>query len=377
MPIDLTGPQLQNASIQYTYPDMNIKNMTKDTTTNISKFYFQTSMNASTFTFIDSSSNSYISGTPTQGIISKGVHTGNEYELTIKHISPTGSDYFYVVFPLIAGNQWTIIEDINKKASSQPTNINIYADEYVSVSNKGLNDIIKSNYSKGSDIYKYTVSSTSKNVFVFKQPLKVNISNGPKETHGLWTTSGTMNLITPDNNTQVLEEIVCDSSGDKIEEPSINNEVLNKRFSRLGSITIFFAVLALYTAFFYGAYDNNSNIHVSIKILLALVAIALPIVGFSVKLIRKKINFLNINVYRLSSFYALFFIPLWDIVYKLMALVIYVLINFKMPDNILGYLSSFINSEETGLENKKSYNMFLLGLMLIIWALFVCVILVK
>ena len=377
MSIDLTGTQLQNASIQYTYPDMNIKNMTKDTTTKISKFYFQTSINASTFTFIDSSSNSYISGTPTEGIISEGIHTGNAYELTIKHISPTGSDYFYVVFPLTTGNQWTVIEDINKKASSQPTNINIYADEYVGVSNKGLNDIIKSSFNGGSDIYKYTATG-NKNVFVFKKPLKVNISNGPTEPHGLWSVplEDTMNLITPDNNTQVLEEIECDYSGDKIEEPSIQNEVLNKRFARLGSITIFFAVFAFYTAFFYGIFKDS--IPLPVRILVGLVAIALPIVGLSVKPIRKKINFLKINVYRPSSFYALFFIPLWDIVYKLMALIVYALINFKMPDDILAYLSSFINFYDNGnLENKRTYNMFLLGLMLIIWALFVCMILVK
>jgi hypothetical protein len=61
-----------------------------------------------------------------------------------------------------------------------------------------------------------------------------------------------------------------------------------------------------------------------------------------------------------------------------MALIVYALINFKMPDDILAYLSSFINFYDNGnLENKRTYNMFLLGLMLIIWALFVCMILVK
>lgn len=389
MSIDLTGTKLQNASIQYTYPDMNIKNMTKDTN-NVSKFYFQTSVTNSTFTFIDSDSdsNSYISGTPAQGIISKGIHTGNEYELTVKHISPTGSDYFYVVFPLVSGVKWTIIEDINKKASSSPSNIDIYADEYVGVSNKGLNDIIQASYNGGSDIYKYTATVTgtdTKNIFVFKKPLKVNISNGPNETHGLWSTSNDMNLITPENNTQILEEIECDYSGDKIVEPSINNRVLNKRFSRIMIISFFMIVLAIWIAYFKNIFGINY-----FALIISFLMIVAAAVTFYFKDFRKNnkkwysflklLNPLNASFNDpWSFFYIILLLPIFNILYRSIMLGFYQFIkpsdeNIDISSFLFGYYN-FNEDEESA--KMRQYNRFALNGILIGWIIYVCIIFIK
>lgn len=383
MSIALTGIKLENASIQYTYPEMNIKNITKDSNGN-SSFYFQSSIATSTFTFIDSSSNSYISGTPAQGIISTGIHTIdgniNAYELTIKNISLTNNLVFYVVFPLIfdSGSSWTIIEEINNKASSSPTSIDIYADEYKGKINKGLNDIIKSNFIYGSDIYKYT-NNNDKYVFVFKTPLKVNISSSMKP-HDIWKTdTGNINLITPDNNTQVLEEIECDYSGDTIKEPEINNKNLSKTFSRVGSITIFFTVFALYTAFFYKYLPEinaeNTPTKYGLFFLYMIFFAGITSLAFTLPISYNNINFLNIDVFKPASFYALLFIPLWDFAYKLMMLLVYSSI-YEIPSSIYNFIFSYFKSDIVDSDLKK-YNMFLLGLLLIIWVLFVCVLLVK
>jgi hypothetical protein len=373
MSIDLTtASPLENASIQYTYPEMNIKNITKESG-NVVKFYFQSSIAASTFTFMDSSANSYISGTPAQGTISKGIHSGNTYELTIKHISPTGNNVFYVVFPLINGGQSSIIDKINENATS---NIDIYTDETVGI--KGLNDIIKASFTDtatSNKIYKYTGSS--KDVFVFEKPLKVNISNEITQEHGLWTTAtGTIKYITTDSSVQVLEEIECDYSGDSIEEPSINNKDLSTTLSRVGSISIFFAVFAFYTAYFYTYIDINNNNNL-INFAYLVVVIGILCLAFLFPNIYKNINFLNINIYKLESFYALLFIPLWEFAYRLIALFIYPGI-YNVANFNLEFISKFITSSLKNNEQiVKDYNQFLLGILLLIWVIFVCVILVK
>jgi hypothetical protein len=374
MSIDLTtASPLENASIQYTYPEMNIKNITKESG-NVVKFYFQSSIAASTFTFMDSSANSYISGTPAQGTISKGIHSGNTYELTIKHISPTGNNVFYVVFPLINGGQSSIIDKINENATS---NIDIYTDETVGI--KGLNDIIKASFTDtatSNKIYKYTGSS--KDVFVFEKPLKVNISNEITQEHGLWTTAtGTIKYITTDSSVQVLEEIECDYSGDSIEEPSINNKDLSTTLSRVGSISIFFAVFALYTAYFYTYLNLGDETLRFTDLLYVLFYVAIPVVMYFFPNSYKNFNFLNINIYKLESFYALLIIPLWELAYRLIALFIYPRIyevdNFDF-DFIRKFITSSLKKDDPLV---KGYTQFLLGLLLVIWVLFVCVILVK
>ena len=384
MSIALTGIKLENASIQYTYPEMNIKNITKESG-NVVKFYFQSSIAASTFTFIDSSSNSYISGIPAQGTISKCIHEGNDYELTIKHISPTVDKIFYVVFPLKNGGESSIIDKIIENTTGY---IDIYTDETVGI--KGLNDIIKASYKDSipsNKIYKYTGAATpNTDVFVFEKPLLVNISNKITEPHKLWTRAGDIKFIDTESNTQVLEEIECDYSGDTIKEPEINNKNLSKTFSRVGSITIFFAVFALYTAFFYkylaeiySYYSNNSFTAYVIIFLYVIVFVGVA-VAFALPNSYKNINFLNIDVFKPASFYALLFIPLWDFAYRLMMLLVYSSI-YELQSSVYEFIFSYFKSdaaESDAAENYlKKYNMFLLGLLLIIWVLFVCVLLVK
>lgn len=366
---------LDNAYIQYTYPEMNIKNITTDSN-GVVKFYFQSSIAASTFTFMDLSSNIYISGTPAQGIISKGIHSGNDYELTIKHIYPTGNKFFYVVFPLENGGESSIIDKIIENATS---NIDIYTDETVGI--KGLNDIIKASYKDSvtsNKIYKYTGSSSSSSneVFVFEKPLKVNISNEIDKEHGLWTTAaaGTIKYITTDSSVQVLEEIECDYSGDSIEEPSINNKDLSTTFSRVGSISIFFAVFALYTGSCYFIFYKHNEIDRAKKIIYVIfriLSLCLSLYAMINTNSYKNINFLNINIYKPDSFYALLFIPLWELAYRCVAIFIYIFMYNKLNGQTL--IFSFI----FGYLNDSEPNQFLLGLLLVIWVIFVCVILVK
>ena len=91
----------------------------------------------------------------------------------------------------------------------------------------------------------------------------------------------------------------------------------------------------------------------------------------------KNFNFLNINIYKLESFYALLIIPLWELAYRLIALFIYPRI-YDVNNFDFDFIRKFITSS---LKNNdplvKGYNQFLLGILLLIWVIFVCVILVK
>ena len=382
MSIALTGSiPLDNASIQYTYPEMDIRGI--DKANDIIKFKFRNGLSSSSFSFTDVDSSIFKSGIASEGIISKKKHTYIEndsnitYELTIKHITSTANNFFYVVFPITSGDKTSLINSI----AESDTNIDIINMD--SIVNKSLNSIIGDLYS--SDVYKYT-NNSNKMVFVFKTPITTVISNyltKVNTTHSEWLgvveDNKIINLIPSGSGGKVSEEIVCDSTGDTIEEPEINNKNLSKTFSRVGSITIFFALFALYTAFFYKYLLPIQNLNTSTEYgiigLYVLFFVGITTLAFTLPNSYKNINFLNIDVFKSTSFYALLFIPLWDIVYKLMALFIYSNV-YELPSPVYNFIFSYFKSDEA-VNDLKKYNMFLLGLLLIIWVLFVCVILVK
>jgi hypothetical protein len=385
MSIALTGTTtLENASIQYTYPEMDIRGI--DKAKDIIKFKFRNGLSSSSFSFTDVDGSIFKSGIASEGIISKKKHTyiDNDlnitYELTVKHITSMADDFFYVVFPITSSEETSFLNSIAEKGD---TSINIINMD--SVVNKSLNSIIGDEYS--SDVYKYT-NKLNKMVFVFKTPITTVISNystNVKAEHTEWTgvadNNKIINLIPSGSGGKVSEEIVCDSTGNTITEPVINNKNLSNTFSRVGSITIFFAVFALYTAFFYKYLPTIQNgvttsTEYGIIGLYVLFFAGITTLAFTLPNSYKNINFLNIDVFKSTSFYALLFIPLWDAVYKLMALFLYSNV-YEFPNSVYEFIFSYFKSNFEEGSNIKKYILFLLGLLLIIWVLFVCVILVK
>jgi hypothetical protein len=73
MSIALTGTtSLDNASIQYTYPEMDIRGIVK--ATGIIKFKFRNGLSSSSFSFTDVDASTFISGITMEGTISTGKH---------------------------------------------------------------------------------------------------------------------------------------------------------------------------------------------------------------------------------------------------------------------------------------------------------------
>lgn len=372
MSIDLTtATQLQNASIQYTYPEMDIRSIVK--TKNIITFKFRNGLSSSSFSFTDTDNSIFKSGIASEGTISTSIHKTGSYELTIKHITSTQNDFFYVVFPIESGDKTSFINSIANSSSSDINVINMSDAE-----NKSLNSMITDSGS----VYKYT-STDGKTVFVFGTPIKTDtndITTVVTSAHSLWniTTQPTgIKSIGQGDNEKVSEEIVCDYSGDSIEEPSINNKDLSTTFSKVGSISIFFAVFALYAGSCYFIFYNraSTSTEVNTYIIFRILSLILSLYAMINAITRKNINFLNINFNKPDSFYALLFIPLWEFVYRCVAIFIYIF----MYNGLIGQTPtfSFIQKFILGHLNDPETNQFLLGLLLVIWVLFVCVILVK
>lgn len=259
MPIDLsTATPLSNASIQYTYPEMDIRNIQVLSNTNTSrKFFFRNGMSSSSFAFTDSENSIFKSGIASEGTISVGIHDKNAYELTIKHISSSGSDFFFVVFPIVSGDKPSFIDEIVEAKLPNNKDINTIN---MDVTNKSLNTMITK-----SDIYKYD-NDTGKTVFVFKDPIKTdNDLKSIQNPHGYWTdgskTGGyTIQKIPLSDNEKITEEIVCDSTGETVEEQKADDSILIREASKIGYLSLFFIFFAGWIAYFYGASFIKDNL---------------------------------------------------------------------------------------------------------------------
>jgi hypothetical protein len=144
MSIDLNPTTtLENASIQYTYPEMDIRSIVK--INNIITFKFRNGLSSSSFSFTDIDSSTFISGITMEGTISTGKHTFDStststsypLELTIKHIKSSDGSPFYVVFPIASGGKTSFINSIS---DSKNTDINII--NMSDADNKSLNSMI-------------------------------------------------------------------------------------------------------------------------------------------------------------------------------------------------------------------------------------------
>jgi hypothetical protein len=266
MSITLSGTiPLENASIQYTYPEMDIRGIVK--TNNIITFKFRNGLSSSSFSFTDIDASTFISGITMEGTISTGKHTFDSnttypLELTIKHIKSSDGLPFYVVFPIASGGKTSFINSIS---DSTDTDINVI--NMSDADNKSLNSMIGDEYS--STFYKY-INNNDVLVFVFKKPITMSMNNNkiPNVTsaHSLWSgVKLSSNIQTPiymaSNDVvggKVSEEIVCDYSGDTVQ--TINNEPLNRGAAKIGWTTFVFILLAVWIGYFYSIDFINKNL---------------------------------------------------------------------------------------------------------------------
>ena len=342
MSIDLkTASPLQNVSIQYTYPEMDIRGIQTANGT-VKKFFFRNGLSSSSFSFTDSGNSIYKSGIASEGIISTGKHTNNSHELTIKHIATAG-DFFYVVFPITSDGKSSFIDEIIKPDSSGDINV-----INMGVENKSLNSMINA-----SKVYKYT-NNNGNLVFVFETPIKTsNNLNSITDSQGEWTTAGTINMIDLGSSEKVTEEIVCDSTGDT--EQTINNEPLNRGASKIGWTTLVFIMLATWIGYFYSIPFVNANIVNGITFwggVIIFIAVLIPslTIGLSYGLIKNKNK---LSMYRNPYAILFFLLLLWpiDFVFRIFTYGILTLLNTiinfdnDLPtigvfDFVKGYLNS-------------------------------------
>lgn len=348
--LNLTTP-LQNASIQYTYPEMDIRSIVK---ANTISFKFRNGLSSSSFSFTDTDNSIFKSGVASEGTISTGLHKiGSKnigsYELTVKHITSTQNDFFYVVFPIESGDKTSFINSIVTTNSNTIDVINMS-----DADNKSLNSMI---IDSGS-VYKYT-SSDGKLVFVFNTPITTSLSNiGGAVTsgHSLWnltTQPILINLISQGDNEKVSEEIVCEYSGDT--EQTINNEPLNRGAAKIGWTTLVFILLALWIGYFYSIPFIKNNIidqltnygwgMIGLNVLLIIIVFA-SVYGSNARL----------SMYQTPAAILLFIILLWpiDFAFRICAyLVLWMFNNISTFDDVfnagdpLSFVKGYLNSDAT------------------------------
>jgi hypothetical protein len=341
----ITASPLANASIQYTYPEMDIRGI-QTFNTSAKKFFFRNGLSSSSFSFTDSGNSIYKSGIASEGIISTGKHNNNSHELTIKNITTAG-DLFYVVFPISTGGTSSFIDEI-KNGSGDINVINM------NVENKSLNTMITA-----SKVYKYT-NNNEKLVFVFEKSIKTNSLSAIKDSHSEWSgvskSDSTINMIDPGSSEKVTEEIVCDSTGDT--EQTINNEPLNRGAAKIGWTTLIFLLLAGWIGYFYSIPFINTNISAPTELnkfgwsIIALAVVFIPTIIMFILFI-SKIKWGRLSTYQNPYTIVFFLLLLWpiDFIFRTFAYFILSLLNtvinfdndlstIEWLDFVKGYLNS-------------------------------------
>ena len=385
MSIELTGTTLlANASIQYTYPEMDIRGI--DKSNNIIKFKFRNGLSSSSFSFTDVDTSTFISGITMEGTISTGKHTfieGNSkitypLELTIKHIKSSDGSPFYVVFPIKSGGKTSFINSISDRTNNDDINvINISAD------NKSLNSMIGDEYS--STFYKYITNNNNNNVlvFVFKTPITMSMDNDKipkvKSAHSLWSGAKTpIYMASNDVGGKVSEEIVCDYSGDTVQ--TINNEPLNRGAAKIGWTTLVFILLAVWIGYFYSIDFINKNLinttnwftlYGLLPIIINIIVIAAVFVGVYVS--NKKLS-----MYTSPEAILIFISLLWpiDFVFRFVVYLILMGINSissfdsdlnvfnNYTDFIVGYLNGEISIPNS---RRNKFAKYALSALFMVW----------
>jgi hypothetical protein len=376
MSIDLNPTTtLENASIQYTYPEMDIRSIVK--INNIITFKFRNGLSSSSFSFTDIDSSTFISGITMEGTISTGKHTFDStststsypLELTIKHIKSSDGSPFYVVFPIASGGKTSFINSIS---DSKNTDINII--NMSDADNKSLNSMIGDEYS--STFYKY-INNNDVLVFVFKTPITMSMNNDKipkvKSEHSLWSGAKTPIYLASGDvvGGKVSEEIVCDYSGDTVQ--TINNEPLNRGAAKIGWTTLVFILLAVWIGYFYSIdfIDKNLldfNMYGFLPIvinILVVIAVFAGVYGSNKKL----------SMYTSLDAILIFISLLWPIDFVFRSVVYLILIginsisNFDSElNNYKEFIVGYLNGEtDTKRKNLNKFAKYALSALFMVW----------
>lgn len=374
MSITLSGTTpLANASIQYTYPEMDIRGI--DKTKNIIIFKFRNGLSSSSFSFTDIDTSTFISGITMEGTISTGKHifdsnTTYPLELTIKHIKSSDGSPFYVVFPIASGGKTSFINSISDSTDTDINVINIS-----DADNKSLNSMIGDEYS--STFYKY-INNNDVLVFVFKTPITMSMDNDkiPNVTsaHSLWSgVKGQIYLASGDVvGGKVSEEIVCDYSGDTVQ--TINNEPLNRGAAKIGWTTFIFILFAFWIGYFYSIDFIKTNLinatnwftlygllPIIINIIVV-VAVFAGVYGYNKKL----------SMYTSPEAILIFISLLWpiDVVFRSVVYLILIGINsissFDSDLNYTDFIVGYLNGDATT-TNANKFAKYAISALFMVW----------
>jgi hypothetical protein len=360
--LNITTP-LENASIQYTYPEMDIRGI--DKTSNIINFKFRNGLSSSSFSFTDIDASTFISGITMEGTISTGKHTFNStstsypLELTIKHIKSSDGSPFYVVFPIASGGKTSFINSILDRTDTDINVINIS-----DADNKSLNSMIGDEYS--STFYKY-INNNDVLVFVFKTPITMSMNNNKipnvSSTHSLWIDAKSPIYLASDDiaGGKVSEEIVCDYSGDTVQ--TINNEPLNRGAAKIGWTTLVFILLAVWIGYFYSIDLIKTNLIIPndwftwVGVLLIVFNILVVIAVFAGVYSSNK----KLSMYKSPEAILIFISLLWpiDVVFRSVVYLILIGINsISNFDSDLNNYKQFIIGYLNGDNNTTNANKF-------------------
>jgi hypothetical protein len=377
MSITLSGTTpLANASIQYTYPEMDIRGIDKS---NIIKFKFRNGLSSSSFSFTDIDTSTFISGITMEGTISTGKHkfiegdskTTYPLELTIKHIKSSDGSPFYVVFPIASGGKTSFINSISDSENADINVINISAD------NKSLNSMIGDEYS--STFYKY-INNDNVLVFVFKTPITMSMKNDKipkvKSAHSLWSDAKTPIFLASNDvvGGKVSEEIVCDYSGDTVQ--TINNEPLNRGAAKIGWTTLVFILLAVWIGYFYSIDFINKNLlefkfYGLTPIIINIIIVAAVFVGVYVS--NKKLS-----MYTSPEAILIFISLLWPIDFVFRSVVYLILMGINSissfdsdlnnSDNYIDFIVGYLNGEISNQNSKRNkFAKYALSALFMVW----------
>ena len=375
MSIALTGTiPLDNASIQYTYPEMDIRGIVKPNN-NIITFKFRNGLSSSSFSFTDIDASTFISGITMEGTISTGKHifdlTPYPLELTIKHIKSSDGLPFYVVFPIESGGKTSFINSIS---DSTDTDINVI--NMSNADNKSLNSMIGDEYS--STFYKY-INNNDVLVFVFKTPITMSMNNDkkPKVTsaHSLWSGAKTPIYMASNDvvGGKVSEEIVCDYSGDTVQ--TINNEPLNRGVAKIGWTTLVFILLAVWIGYFYSIDFIKTNLinttnwftfYGLLPIFICIIVVAAVFVGVYVS--NKKLS-----MYTSPEAILIFVSLLWpiDVVFRSVVYLILIGINSISSfdsdlNNYKDFIIGYLNGDSTT-TNANKFAKYAISALFMVW----------
>ena len=226
-----------------------------------------------------------------------------------------------------------------------------------------MNLTISSTYgTSGSEVFQY-VNNNSKNVFVYKTPIQINITPDlfPNAQHNLWSSAQeNVNKITSTENLQINEEIECDYSGDFVSPVAIDNKPLSLKFSKVGYVSIIFVILGIWIASF------NKFIKDNFKIVIGVNAVLIGLVFGLVYGYNKKIS-----MYSTPETILVFLVLIWpiDVIFRSILFWVFKLFGLTEAGNYTNFIFAYLNNDTTDTDKMKinKYAMYSISVLLVIW----------